>query len=62
MRQAVKDAGGLFVLATERHEIPPYRQPACAVVLAVRVIRARSAFFLSLEDDLMRIFGSERLG
>ncbi|KAG1713761.1 Protein translocase subunit SecA [Nymphon striatum] len=45
--QAVKDAGGLFVLATERHE--SRRDPG------------KSSFFLSLEDDLMRIFGSERL-
>ncbi len=53
-------AGGLFVLGTERHESRRIdnqlrgrsgRQgdPGC------------SKFFISLEDDLMRIFGSERL-
>ncbi|MEQ9258256.1 MAG: preprotein translocase subunit SecA [Roseovarius sp.] len=58
--QAVKEAGGLFVLATERHESRRIDNQ-----LRGRSGRqgdpGRSAFFLSLEDDLMRIFGSERL-
>ncbi|MEM9241933.1 MAG: preprotein translocase subunit SecA, partial [Pseudomonadota bacterium] len=58
--QAVKDAGGLFVLATERHESRRIDNQ-----LRGRSGRqgdpGRSAFFLSLEDDLMRIFGSDRL-
>ncbi|GAB4287286.1 MAG: preprotein translocase subunit SecA [Roseovarius sp.] len=58
--QAVKDAGGLFVLGTERHESRRIDNQ-----LRGRSGRqgdpGRSAFFLSLEDDLMRIFGSERL-
>ena len=58
--QAVKDAGGLFVLATERHESRRIDNQ-----LRGRSGRqgdpGRSAFYLSLEDDLMRIFGSERL-
>ena len=57
---AVKAAGGLFVLATERHESRRIDNQ-----LRGRSGRqgdpGRSAFFLSLEDDLMRIFGSERL-
>jgi preprotein translocase subunit SecA len=57
---AVKDAGGLFVLATERHESRRIDNQ-----LRGRSGRqgdpGRSSFFLSLEDDLMRIFGSERL-
>ncbi|WP_370231755.1 preprotein translocase subunit SecA [Cognatishimia sp.] len=57
---AVKDAGGLFVLATERHESRRIDNQ-----LRGRSGRqgdpGRSAFFLSLEDDLMRIFGSDRL-
>ncbi len=56
----VKSVGGLFVLGTERHE-------------ARRIdnqLRGRSGrqgdpgetqFFVSLEDDLMRVFGSERI-
>ena len=56
----VKDAGGLFVLATERHESRRIDNQ-----LRGRSGRqgdpGRSASFLSLEDDLMRIFGSERL-
>ena len=56
----VKSAGGLFVLGTERHE-------------ARRIdnqLRGRSGrqgdpgetqFYVSLEDDLMRVFGSERI-
>ncbi len=56
----VKKAGGLFVLGTERHE-------------ARRIdnqLRGRSGrqgdpgetqFYVSFEDDLMRVFGSERL-
>ena len=54
------EAGGLFVLATERHESRRIDNQ-----LRGRSGRqgdpGRSAFFLSLEDDLMRIFGSERL-
>ncbi|MBO9399331.1 preprotein translocase subunit SecA [Shimia sp. R9_3] len=58
--EAVKKAGGLFVLATERHESRRIDNQ-----LRGRSGRqgdpGRSAFFLSLEDDLMRIFGSDRL-
>ena len=58
--EEVKDLGGLFVLGTERHE-------------ARRIdnqLRGRSGrqgdpgqtqFYVSLEDDLMRIFGSDRI-
>ena len=53
-------AGGLYVLATERHESRRIDNQ-----LRGRSGRqgdpGRSSFFLSLEDDLMRIFGSERL-
>ncbi len=53
-------AGGLYVLATERHESRRIDNQ-----LRGRSGRqgdpGRSLFFLSLEDDLMRIFGSERL-
>ncbi|WP_047994217.1 preprotein translocase subunit SecA [Puniceibacterium sp. IMCC21224] len=58
--KAVIDAGGLFVLATERHESRRIDNQ-----LRGRSGRqgdpGKSSFFLSLEDDLMRIFGSERL-
>ncbi|MEE9452913.1 MAG: preprotein translocase subunit SecA [Paracoccaceae bacterium] len=54
------DAGGLFVLATERHESRRIDNQ-----LRGRSGRqgdpGRTVFFLSLEDDLMRIFGSETL-
>ena len=53
-------AGGLFVLATERHESRRIDNQ-----LRGRSGRqgdpGRTVFFLSLEDDLMRIFGSDRL-
>ncbi len=58
---AVKAAGGLMVIGTERHESRRIDNQ----------LRGRSGrqgdpgasrFFLSLEDDLMRIFGSERMG
>jgi preprotein translocase subunit SecA len=56
----VIEAGGLYVLATERHESRRIDNQ-----LRGRSGRqgdpGRSSFFLSLEDDLMRIFGSERL-
>ncbi|MFC3527684.1 preprotein translocase subunit SecA [Paracoccus mangrovi] len=59
-KQTVLDSGGLFVLATERHESRRIDNQ-----LRGRSGRqgdpGRSLFFLSLEDDLMRIFGSERL-
>ncbi len=58
--KAVIEAGGLFVLATERHESRRIDNQ-----LRGRSGRqgdpGKSSFFLSLEDDLMRIFGSERL-
>lgn len=59
-QEEVKNLGGLFVIGTERHE-------------ARRIdnqLRGRSGrqgdpgeteFYVSLEDDLMRVFGSERL-
>ncbi len=54
------DAGGLYVLATERHESRRIDNQ-----LRGRSGRqgdpGRTSFYLSLEDDLMRIFGSDRL-
>jgi preprotein translocase subunit SecA len=59
-KEVVRKAGGLLVLATERHESRRIDNQ----------LRGRSGrqgdpgasrFFLSLEDDLMRIFGSERM-
>ncbi|MCQ8240385.1 preprotein translocase subunit SecA [Rhizosaccharibacter radicis] len=56
----VKEAGGLFVIGTERHESRRIDNQ----------LRGRSGrqgdpgasrFFLSLQDDLMRIFGSDRM-
>ncbi len=59
-KKKVLEAGGLFVLATERHESRRIDNQ-----LRGRSGRqgdpGRSAFFLSLEDDLKRIFGSERI-
>lgn len=59
-RQKVLESGGLFVLGTERHESRRIDNQ-----LRGRSGRqgdpGRSLFFLSLEDDLMRIFGSDRL-
>ncbi|SLN10892.1 preprotein translocase subunit SecA [Aquimixticola soesokkakensis] len=59
-KQRVLDAGGLYVLATERHESRRIDNQ-----LRGRSGRqgdpGKSLFFLSLDDDLMRIFGSERL-
>ena len=58
--KGVVDRGGLFILGTERHESRRID----------RQLRGRSGrqgdpgtskFFLSLEDDLMRLFGSERI-
>jgi preprotein translocase subunit SecA len=59
--ERVKEAGGLLVIGTERHESRRIDNQ----------LRGRSGrqgdpgasrFFLSLEDDLMRIFGSDRMG
>jgi len=59
-RAKVLEAGGLYVLGTERHESRRVDNQ-----LRGRSGRqgdpGRSKFFLSLEDDLMRIFGSERM-
>ncbi|MCF3934289.1 preprotein translocase subunit SecA [Acuticoccus sp. M5D2P5] len=60
MKQKALEAGGLFVLATERHESRRIDNQ-----LRGRSGRqgdpGRSRFYLSLQDDLMRIFGSERM-
>jgi len=59
-KEIVKAAGGLYVIGTERHESRRIDNQ----------LRGRSGrqgdpgaskFFVSLEDDLMRIFGSERM-
>jgi preprotein translocase subunit SecA len=56
----VKAAGGLFVIGTERHESRRIDNQ-----LRGRSGRqgdpGKSKFFLSLDDDLMRIFGSNRI-
>ena len=56
----VKEAGGLFIIGTERHESRRIDNQ-----LRGRAGRqgdpGESLFFLSLEDDLMRLFGSERV-
>ena len=57
----VREAGGLFILGTERHESRRIDNQ-----LRGRSGRqgdpGESRFFLSLEDDLMRLFGSDRIG
>ncbi|MEO1019783.1 MAG: preprotein translocase subunit SecA, partial [Pseudomonadota bacterium] len=59
-REKVLEAGGLFVVGTERHESRRIDNQ-----LRGRSGRqgdpGRSKFYLSLDDDLMRIFGSERM-
>ena len=59
-REVVRNAGGLYVVGTERHESRRIDNQ----------LRGRSGrqgdpgaskFFLSLEDDLMRVFGSDRM-
>ncbi|MBM3531004.1 MAG: preprotein translocase subunit SecA [Alphaproteobacteria bacterium] len=60
LKEMALKAGGLFVLGTERHESRRIDNQ-----LRGRSGRqgdpGRSKFFLSLEDDLMRIFGSDKL-
>jgi preprotein translocase subunit SecA len=60
LSQEVRDAGGLAIIGTERHESRRVD----------RQLRGRagrqgdpgsSQFFVSLEDDLMRLFGSDRI-
>ena len=60
LSQAVKDAGGLAIIGTERHDSRRVD----------RQLRGRSGrqgdpgssqFFVSLEDNLMRLFGSDRV-
>ncbi len=59
-KRIVIDAGGLFVIGTERHESRRIDNQ-----LRGRSGRqgdpGRSRFYLSLQDDLMRIFGTDRL-
>ncbi len=60
LKEKIKQSGGLYIIGTERHESRRIDNQ----------LRGRSGrqgdpgsskFFLSLEDDLMRIFGSEKL-
>lgn len=59
-KEKVIEAGGLYIMATERHESRRIDNQ-----LRGRAGRqgdpGRSKFFLSLQDDLMRIFGPERM-
>ncbi|UXM95196.1 preprotein translocase subunit SecA [Bartonella sp. HY329] len=61
LKEVALKAGGLYVLATERHESRRIDNQ-----LRGRSGRqgdpGRSKFFLSTEDDLLRIFGSSKLG
>ena len=58
--EKVREAGGLFILGTERHESRRIDNQ-----LRGRSGRqgdpGESKFYLSLEDDLMRLFGSDRI-
>ncbi|MBH0237342.1 preprotein translocase subunit SecA [Methylobrevis albus] len=60
LKQKALDAGGLFVIGTERHESRRIDNQ-----LRGRSGRqgdpGHSRFYLSLQDDLMRIFGSDRM-
>jgi preprotein translocase subunit SecA len=60
LKQKAIDAGGLYIIGTERHESRRIDNQ-----LRGRSGRqgdpGRSKFFLSLQDDLMRIFGAERM-
>ena len=58
--EEVREAGGLFIMGTERHESRRIDNQ-----LRGRAGRqgdpGKSRFYISLEDDLMRLFGGERL-
>ena len=58
--EEVRAAGGLYILGTERHESRRIDNQ-----LRGRAGRqgdpGESSFYISLEDDLMRLFGSERV-
>ncbi|MBM6921391.1 preprotein translocase subunit SecA [Phocea massiliensis] len=58
--EEVREAGGLFIIGTERHESRRIDNQ-----LRGRAGRqgdpGASRFFISLEDDLMRLFGGERI-
>ncbi|MGB3808543.1 MAG: preprotein translocase subunit SecA [Parvibaculum sp.] len=59
-KDQARDAGGLYIIGTERHESRRIDNQ-----LRGRSGRqgdpGRSKFFLSLDDDLMRIFGTDRM-
>ena len=58
--EKVREAGGLYILGTERHESRRIDNQ-----LRGRAGRqgdpGESSFYISMEDDLMRLFGSERI-
>ena len=59
--EKVREAGGLYIIGTERHDSRRIDNQ-----LRGRAGRqgdpGRSRFFLSMEDDLMRLFGGDKLG
>ncbi len=60
LEEGVADLGGLYVLGTERHEsrrIDNQLRGRCGR----QGDPGQSSFFLSLDDDLLRIFGGERI-
>ena len=61
LAEGINDLGGLHVIGTERHEarrIDRQLRGRCAR----QGDNGSSHFFISLEDDLMRLFGSDRIG
>lgn len=59
-KQFVLESGGLYILGTERHESRRIDNQLRGRS-GRQGDRGRSRFYLSLEDDLLRIFGSQRV-
>ena len=56
--EKVREAGGLFIIGTERHES---RRIDNQLGRAAPGDPGETRFYISLEDDLMRLFGGERI-
>ena len=59
--ERVRAAGGALHPRHGAARGPAHRQPAAAAAPAARATPGESRFFLALTDDIMRLFGSERV-
>ncbi len=59
--EAERETGGLYVLGHRAPREPTHRQPASRAHPVARATRGRRRFYLSAEDELIRLFAGDRM-